>query len=256
MGALLSSLYSHCTTFWSRWFQWLPLWPGSHPDHDPLGDAEGGESKAHLPTPKRRALLVGITYHDSTDPIWTPLDGPHIDVDHFRNLLIYIYGYLPEDIIVLKDDPRFPDRLQPTRANMIRELKRLVAGAAPGDRFTFLYSGHSDQQLSNDEIEVEEDGQDEVIITCDLGRIIDNELKHILVDGLPVGCSLVAFFDTCHSGTMLDLPTTTATIFMCHGYRRVTAVQKPCRTRSCVVMRLTSSLCPAQHLGDQLRSPA
>ena len=93
MGALLSSLYSHCTTFWSRWFQWLPHWPGSQPGHDPLGDAEGGESKAHLPTPKRRALLVGITYYDSTDPIWTPLEGPHIDVDHFRNLLICVYFY-------------------------------------------------------------------------------------------------------------------------------------------------------------------
>jgi hypothetical protein len=67
-------------------------------------------------------------------------------------------------------------------------------------------SGHSDQQPSDDEIEVEEDGQDEVIITCDLGRIIDNELKYILVDDLPVGCSLTAIFDTCHSGTMLDLP--------------------------------------------------
>ncbi|KAI0278409.1 caspase domain-containing protein [Russula aff. rugulosa BPL654] len=89
---------------------------------------------------------------------------------------------------------------------MIRELKQLVSGAAPGDKFTFLYSGHSDQQTSFDDIEEEEDGMDEVIVTCDLGRIIDNELKIILVNDLPVGCSLFAILDTCHSGTMLDLP--------------------------------------------------
>jgi len=123
---------------------------------------------------------------------------------HFQKLLIDTYGYAPEDITVLKDDPCLPEHLQPTRVNMIRELKQLVSGAAPGDKFTFLYSGHSDQQPSFDDDE--EDGQDEVIITCDLRRIIDNELKYILVKDLPVGCSLFAILDTCHSGTMLDLP--------------------------------------------------
>jgi len=102
------------------------------------------------------------------------------------------------------DDPNFSSHLQPIRTNIIRELKRLVSGAAPGDRFTFLYLGHSDQQPSFDDDE--EDDQDEVIITCDFGRIIDNELKYILVKDLPVGSSLLAIFDTCHSGTMLDLP--------------------------------------------------
>jgi hypothetical protein len=39
-------------------------------------------------TTKRRALLVGISYHHSPSPIWAPLDGPHEDVDRFRKLLI------------------------------------------------------------------------------------------------------------------------------------------------------------------------
>jgi hypothetical protein len=45
-----------------------------------------------------------------------------------------------------------------------------------------------------------------VLITSDEKNIIDNELKNILVDPLPVGCTLLAILDTCHSGTMLDLP--------------------------------------------------
>ncbi|KAI0261895.1 caspase domain-containing protein [Gloeopeniophorella convolvens] len=95
-----------------------------------------------------------------------------------------------------------PGLLQPTRENMIRELKRLVSDASSGDKFTFLYSGHSDQQPAGGDPDEEEDGQDEVIITSDEQRIIDN----ILVMPLPVDCSLLAILDTCHSGTMLDLP--------------------------------------------------
>jgi len=45
-----------------------------------------------------------------------------------------------------------------------------------------------------------------VIITSDEEVIVDDELKQILVVSLPVGCSLLAVLDTCHSGTMLDLP--------------------------------------------------
>lgn len=35
--------------------------------------------------------------------------------------------------------------------------------------------------------------------------ILDNKLRKMLVDPLPVGASLTAIFDSCHSGTMLDL---------------------------------------------------
>ncbi|KAI9438830.1 hypothetical protein H4582DRAFT_2146753 [Lactarius indigo] len=90
---------------------------------------------------------------------------------------------------------------------MIFELLRLVHGAAPGDGFTFLYSGHSKQQNSLDDVG-KEDGKDEgtTIITSDLQHIADNELKSTLVDSLPIGCSLLAIFDTSFSGTMLNLP--------------------------------------------------
>jgi len=96
MGALISSLRSRCITLCSRWFRWSPpLRPGascpSH--HERLRDIEEGEIKAPCPSPppKKRALLVGIAYLGSTSPIWTPLDGPHVDVEHFRKLLIRAY---------------------------------------------------------------------------------------------------------------------------------------------------------------------
>jgi hypothetical protein len=120
-------------------------------------------------------------------------------------LLTTTYGYRKEDIVVLKDLPELPESSQPTQVNMIRELKALVAGAAAGDKFTFFYSGHSDQQDAvNDE--QEEDDMDEMLITSDEKTIIDDDLKIMLVDSLPVGCTLLAILDTCHSGTLLDLP--------------------------------------------------
>ena len=33
------------------------------------------------------------------------------------------YGYRPEDIVVLKDQPELPARYQPTRVNMVRDIR-------------------------------------------------------------------------------------------------------------------------------------
>ena len=49
---------------------------------------EETQSARVAPTSKRRALLVGISYHHSRSELWSPLDGPHEDVDRFRKLLI------------------------------------------------------------------------------------------------------------------------------------------------------------------------
>lgn len=130
------------------------------------------EDKSEGPTSRRRALLVGISYNGPHNQ-WPALDGPHSDVDRFRQLLTDTYGYRPEDITVMRDDPNFPDLSHPTRVNMIRELERLVSDAAPGDTLVFLYSGHSDQQLAIEDIH-EEDNQDELIITSDEQSIVDN----------------------------------------------------------------------------------
>jgi len=215
MGSAFSSAIS---SIFYRFFSFcFPRFTNQN-TREPLPDIEEGKGKPHVPTsgptssptpkptPKRRALLVGISYHHSQSDTWWPLENPHGDVDMFKDLLVRAYGYSADEITVLKDRPDFPNYLQPTRANMIRELKKLVADPGPGDKFTFFYSGHSDQQISFDDISVEEDGQDEVIVTSDIQRIVDNELNDILVKPLPNDTFLLAVFDTCHSGTMLDLP--------------------------------------------------
>lgn len=55
----------------------------------------------------------------------------------------------------------------------------------------------------------EEDGYDEVIYPVDfrqVGHIVDDEMHLIMVKTLPQGVRLTAIFDSCHSGSALDLP--------------------------------------------------
>lgn len=68
-------------------------------------------------------------------------------------------------------------------------------------------SGHGGQtkDLDGDE----EDGYDEVIYPADFrqtGHITDDEMHRIMVRPLQAGVRLTAIFDSCHSGTALDLP--------------------------------------------------
>ena len=78
---------------------------------------------------------------------------------------------------------------------------------------THTVSGHSGQ--IEDTTHDEDDGFDEFIVPADHAQrptlrthhkmILDNRLRKGLVDPLPVGAHLTAIFDSCHSGTMLDL---------------------------------------------------
>lgn len=68
-------------------------------------------------------------------------------------------------------------------------------------------AGHGGQtkDLDGDE----DDGYDEVIYPVDfrqVGHITDDEMHRILVKPLQPGTRLTAIFDSCHSGTALDLP--------------------------------------------------
>ena len=67
----------------------------------------------------------------------------------------------------------------------------------------FFYSGHGSYTLdrNNDE----QDGYDELIIPCDFKGIIDDELKSIIQTNLKENVTLVGLFDSCFSGTVLDL---------------------------------------------------
>ncbi|EPS95937.1 hypothetical protein FOMPIDRAFT_1053735 [Fomitopsis schrenkii] len=133
-----------------------------------------------------------------------PLHGCVDDAKKIRQFLIDDYGYSEDDIVLLTDDQTDPRRI-PTRANMIYYFDWLVMGAQPDDSLFLHWHGG----LVPDEDGDEESGYDEVIFPVDhseAGHIVDDELHDRLIKPLPHGCRLTAIFDSCHSGTVMDLP--------------------------------------------------
>jgi metacaspase-1 len=155
-----------------------------------------------LCTGRRKALLIGINYFGQRGQ----LRGCINDVKNMSNYLNGYFGYKREDMVILTDDQQNP-MSQPTKANILRAMHWLVKDARPNDSLFFHYSGHGGQtkDLDGDE----DDGYDEVIYPVDFrtaGHIVDDEMHRIMVQGLQPGVRLTAIFDSCHSGSALDLP--------------------------------------------------
>lgn len=153
-------------------------------------------------TGKRKALLIGINYFGQRGQ----LRGCINDVKNMSTYLNQNFGYAREDMVILTDDQQNP-MSQPTKANILRAMHWLVKDARPNDSLFFHYSGHGGQtpDLDGDE----EDGYDEVIYPVDFrtaGHIVDDEMHRVMVKTLSPGVRLTAIFDSCHSGSALDLP--------------------------------------------------
>ncbi|CRJ79705.1 hypothetical protein BN1708_000078 [Verticillium longisporum] len=153
-------------------------------------------------TGRRKALLIGINYFGQRGQ----LRGCINDVKNMSAYLVENFGYKREDMVILTDDQQNPVS-QPTKQNLLRAMHWLVKDARPNDSLFFHYSGHGGQtkDLDGDE----DDGYDEVVYPVDfrqVGHIVDDEMHRIMVKSLPPGVRLTAIFDSCHSGTALDLP--------------------------------------------------
>jgi len=153
-------------------------------------------------TGRRKALLIGINYFGQRGQ----LRGCINDVKNMSTYLNEFFGYAREDMVFLTDDQQNP-MSQPTKANILRAMHWLVKDAQPNDSLFFHYSGHGGQtpDLDGDE----DDGYDEVIYPVDFrvqGHIVDDQMHDVMVKPLAPGVRLTAIFDSCHSGSALDLP--------------------------------------------------
>ncbi|MCS5707364.1 caspase family protein [Candidatus Berkiella cookevillensis] len=142
-----------------------------------------------------KALLIGINYLGTS----ARLNGCANDIKAIQSLL-QKNGYEADNIKMLSDD--IAGAIAPTRRNILNELKALIKNAKAGDTLFFHYSGHGTytRDLSLDE----KDGRDEAICPISGGDIIDDELNAI-VRTLPKNVKMLCLFDSCHSGTVLDL---------------------------------------------------
>jgi hypothetical protein len=164
--------------------------------------------------------MIGINYFGQKGQ----LRGCINDVKNMSSYLNQAFGYAREDMVLLTDDQQNP-MSQPTKANILRAMHWLVKDAEPNDSLFFHYSGklkfftekkkaltkgkigHGGQTPDQDGDE--DDGYDEVIFPVDFrsaGHIVDDEMHRIMVRPLRPGVRLTAIFDSCHSGSALDLP--------------------------------------------------
>ncbi|KAA1467452.1 peptidase C14 [Dentipellis sp. KUC8613] len=151
---------------------------------------------------KKKALCIGINYF-GTD---AELKGCINDARNIERFICANFGYRRDDIVVLTDDQQDP-MSRPTKDNILRAMQWLVRDAHPNDSLFFHYSGHGGQTKDLDGDEA--DGFDEVIYPLDFqnnGHITDDTMHDLMVKPLPPGCRLTAIYDSCHSGSALDLP--------------------------------------------------
>ena len=152
--------------------------------------------------PRKRAFICGINYLGSN----ARLSGCINDAKCMEYLLKSKFGFSQEQILLMCDDHPDPMR-RPTRQNIYNGWAWLMAGLQPGDSLVFHYSGHGGQ--SRDQSGEEIDGNNETLLPMDFqqtGQILDDEINARLVNPLPQGVKLHAIIDSCHSGSVLDLP--------------------------------------------------
>ncbi|QRV74988.1 ICE-like protease (caspase) p20 domain protein [Ceratobasidium sp. AG-Ba] len=178
--------------------------PGGQQTYGPSQQGGGPQMSFQysMCTGRKKALTIGINYFGQDGE----LRGCINDSNNIKAFLCRQFGYKNEDIVQLTDDAPNP-RQKPTRENILAAMQWLVRDAKPDDSLFFHYSGHGGQTKDLDGDEA--DGQDEVIYPVDFeknGHIVDDDMHAIMVRPLPPGCRLTAIFDSCHSGSALDLP--------------------------------------------------
>lgn len=154
---------------------------------------------------RRRALLIGINYSGNAE-----LRGCVRDQVFLAHLLRSRFGFKSEEMHMLTDEPHGLVGIlsgKPTMANIVEAMAWLMRDARQGDSLFFSFSGHGGQtrDMNGDE----RGGFDDTICPVDFqesGDITDDELYELLVKRVPKGARLTAVIDSCHSGTVLDLP--------------------------------------------------
>ncbi len=164
------------------------------------------------------ALLIGVSDYPSLPKrLW--LRGPTNDVALMRDLLLG-RGFSAANIrsLVSRSGPGG----EPTRANILQAMQRLVQDTQRGDRVVLYLAGHGSQQPQPKQPgrrPVEPDGLDEVFLPSDVQRwdgvgtqgtianaLLDDEIGEWIDTLVDRGALVWAVFDTCHAAGMARGP--------------------------------------------------
>lgn len=152
--------------------------------------------------PRKKALLIGINYYGTAAELGGCINDVR-NVQELCKLRLHI-----TDFHVLVDVPGAPASFRPTRANILAGFEWLLAGAEAGDVLFLHYSGHGTYVPDSADADAEVTGSDSCIVPLDYsaaGVLTDDALRTQLVNAVPAGVTLFAVFDSCYSGSVLDL---------------------------------------------------
>ncbi|MGV8910860.1 MAG: caspase family protein [Propionicimonas sp.] len=138
----------------------------------------------------KRALCVGINDYPLAD---MDLKGCVNDAKDWAGLLVGHYDFAKPDVKMLLNKSA-------TKAGILRELGKLLAGAASGDVLVFTNSSHGTYVADKDG---DEAVYDEAMCPWDSkdNLLVDDELRS-LFSGLKPGVRLTVVSDSCFSGTV------------------------------------------------------
>ena len=142
---------------------------------------------------KKHALIIGINYTGTTSELYGCIN----DANSIETMIKNKGGFNSVNVITDLTN------IKATKNNILNQLKNILQQTQAGDFIFLYYSGHGSYVLdkSNDE----KTGYDQIIIPCDFEIILDDELKNIIRLYLKQNVTLFAMFDSCFSGTVLDL---------------------------------------------------
>lgn len=140
----------------------------------------------------KKALLIGINYTGTSNELYGCINDTTAIKERISK-----QGF--NDITIITD----LTTKKATRNNILEGFKNLLMNCQAGDFLFFVYSGHGSYAI--DRNGDEKDGRDELIVSCDLQGILDDELKALIQTYLKADVTLFALFDSCFSGSVLDL---------------------------------------------------
>jgi metacaspase-1 len=138
-------------------------------------------------------LGIGINYIGTTSELHGCINDVIATENFFKNKFPDLQSNFLTDFTVKK----------PTKEVILTELQTLLLQSKPFDTIILHYSGHGMSIVDNDNDEI--DKKDECIVPVDMSIITDDELNKLLFTYLKPGVFLFCLFDSCFSGTVLDL---------------------------------------------------
>lgn len=140
----------------------------------------------------KKALVIGINYVGTS----SRLNGC---INDAKSVETYLKENNFTSIKLLTDETS----IKPNKANILNEIKNLLQNSIKNDTLFIFYSGHGTYTL--DRNGDESDGYDEIIVPLDFNYIKDDDLKTIINTYGKSNTNLIVLFDSCNSGTALDL---------------------------------------------------